>query len=255
MRLWNTAAIAVFAACPAWGADYLPLQAGNTWTHREPLIGQTFTIRVGTPVMTNDRVYYSLRGYLDSPRLVRIDEQNQLVDLDEETGAEQVLTSFTPFEGGWWDAPGRQCESLGQTLEKRGTHDGPAGPIRDVLEVRYRVISCADTGAQAEEYAENLGMVRRVTNTFAGPRRFDLVSARVGKAVIDAAANGRFIVSAEPGAQGMAISWRLETSTGEPLRLLFSSGRTTWWCAMPSDMWSGCGRWAPCSRRISTSAR
>ncbi|MCU1234065.1 MAG: hypothetical protein JWP63_2032, partial [Candidatus Solibacter sp.] len=56
-------------------------------------------------------------------------------------------------------------------------------------------------------------------------RRFDLVYARVGKAEIDASRNGRFSVAAEQGLDGLAITWRLSTSTGESLRLQFSSGQ------------------------------
>jgi hypothetical protein len=225
MTLIKTAALAAMAACSMWGGDFFPLQNGNTWTYRESTTGQTFTIRVGTPVLTDDRVYSSLRGYTDSPLLVRVDERGELVVLDPETGSERVLTSFTPFEGGRWEAPFRQCDSLGQTQEKRATHDGRVGPISGVLEIRYRVISCADAGVLTEQYAENIGMVQRVTNTIAGPRRFDLVYARVGKAEIDASRNGRFSVAAEQALDGLAITWRLATSTGESLRLQFSSGQ------------------------------
>lgn len=65
-----------------------------------------------------------------------MDERNQLVYLDEEQGSEFPLTEFEGFEGGWWESPLRMCAQQGQTREKRGAHDGPAGPIRDVLEVR-----------------------------------------------------------------------------------------------------------------------
>jgi hypothetical protein len=115
---------------------------------------------------------------------------------DEGRNQELLLTSFEPFEGGNWLARFRPCpEQAGQTQVKRGNHDGPAGPVSDVLEIRYLAIGCADVGPVQEQYAEHLGMLRRVQTSIAGQRTFDLVSARVGKTSIDAAPTGRFSVS------------------------------------------------------------
>ena len=159
-------------------------------------------------------MYYSLAGYVDQGVLARVDERNQLVRLDEDTGNEALLASFTPSGEGWWDAPLRTCEQQGQTLERRGVHDGPAGPFPDVLEVRYRTLSCADVGVESEQYAGNIGMVRRVSTTIAGPRQFDLVYARVGKMRIDTLEGGKFTVSVDQNAvpDSLAVTLRLETN-------------------------------------------
>lgn len=223
-------------------ADFLPLRQGNTWTYREGKTGQTFTVRVGTPVVTNDKVYYSLDGYVEKKVLARIDESGQLVYADEEAGLERVLTPFVPLEQGSWEAPFRQCDSLSQALEKRGVHDGAAGPLENVLEVRYRTVSCADAGVEAEQYAENIGMVRRVVNSIAGPRKYDLVYAQVGSLKIDAAAHGQFSVSVDLISDlpqfpvtlrlftNPAIGLNLPFSTAQEfdLLLLDSSGKAVW---------------------------
>ena len=45
-------------------ASYFPIEFGNSWTYRNNVTGRSFTVRVGTPVMTNDKVYYTLRGFV-----------------------------------------------------------------------------------------------------------------------------------------------------------------------------------------------
>jgi hypothetical protein len=207
------AALAI-GVCTLSGADFFPQQLGNSWTYREAATGQSFTVRVGTPVFINNRVYQTLQGYTNAVLMVRQDERKQLIMYNESAGVEQILTSFEPFEGGWWEAPTRPCEQLGQTLFQRGRHDGPAGPFADVLEIRYRVVGCADTGVVSEQYAENIGMVRRVVTTFAGPRQYDLVYARIGNSFIEASPYGRFTVSVEnrPAAGPLTVTLRLQTN-------------------------------------------
>jgi hypothetical protein len=99
--------------------------------------------------------------------LVRLNENRDLVRLDEDTGNEQTLTSLRVLQGGWWNAPARGCRAEGIALDRGTVHDGPAGPIGDVRDISYRVIACADFGVESEQYAGNIGMVRRVNNTIA----------------------------------------------------------------------------------------
>jgi hypothetical protein len=207
-------------------ADFLPLQQGNSWTYRRAGTGETFRIQVGLPVFLNQHVYHLLRGYLAEPALVRIDERGSLVAVDEETGQEHVVTDFTPFEGGWWDAPARSCEIQGQTSERGTVHDGPAGPVGDVREIHYRIIGCADVGVQYEQYAANIGMLRRTSTTIAGPVTFDLVRARVGNLEINAATHSSFSVSLDRTAAGESIAQlRLESNSPVAQKLRFSTSQ------------------------------
>src|SRR5215471_2077339 len=216
-------------SCALFGADFFPLQEGNTWTYRESATGQTFNIRVGQPVTIAGHVYYDLIGYTDTDLQVRIEETfGALVYWDGARNQEILLTSFEQFEGGHWVAPFRPCpEQDGQGQLKLGNHDGPAGPIAGVLEIRYRAIGCADTGLQQEQYAEHLGMLRRVVSTIAGPRTFDLIAARAGNITIDAAPSASFGVSLGPatGAGPVLATFRLRVNSKLPLTLSFSSGQ------------------------------
>jgi hypothetical protein len=186
------------------------------------------SVKVGPPATIAGKVYYKLSGYAEPDLLVRIEEvYGALVYWDEARNQEILLTSFEPFEGGRWIAWYRPCpEQVGQTQLKRGTHDGPVGPVPSVLEIRYLTIGCADVGTVQEQYAENLGMLRRVQTSFAGPRTFDLVSARVGNTVIDAAPAGRFTVSvAQPANSPATATFRLQVNAASPLTLSFTSGQ------------------------------
>ncbi len=206
--------------------EFLPLESGNEWIYRNAQSGQTFQVRVGTPVMADDKMYFSLRGYGDSMMLVRYDDDKQLVAFDEEQRKEFIVASFTPFERGRWQAYGRACDLEGQTLEKRTTHDGPAGAIREALQIEYRINGCADAGVVSEQFAENVGMLRRVVQSIAGPRTYDLVYARVGNTILEAMPGGRFTVSANPTPSSIRVTLRLQTlGSANPLPLTFPSSQ------------------------------
>ena len=227
MNRFKVLFLGVCLAAPAFAADYLPLRSGNTWTYRDARFGQTLTIRVGTPSVIEGRTYYTLTGYVPKPILVRLNDANDLVALDEVNRVERVVASFTSKEGALWDAPFRECTQQGETLQDRGLHDGPTGPFSGVLELSFRVFFCADTGVESEQYAANIGMVRRVMNSFAGPVQFDLIYARIGNIVIDASPNASFSVSAEqtPGSSFVTATLRLFTNSADELGLPFPTAQ------------------------------
>jgi hypothetical protein len=218
------AAITVLISA-GYGAEYFPLRPGNQWRYAAGT-GETFTVTVGTQYYINQTIYHKLTGYSNQTLLVRLNDAKELVVLNEETDQEQTLTSFVVTRLGWWEAPFRQCDQEGQTQSRNGQHDGPAGPFADVLEIQYRVFGCADTGVSSEQYAENIGMVRRVVNTFAGPRTFNLVYARVGKAEISASPRGVFSIAPQSNAQGgVSALIRVRVDGEQDLKLAFSTGQ------------------------------
>ena len=230
MNLFKTVIVAIgLHSCALCGADFFPLQEGNTWTYRESATGQTFSVRVGESMAIAGHVYYDLIGYANTDLRVRIEETyGALVYWDEGHNQDILLTSFEQFEGGHWVAPFRPCpEQDGQGQLKLGNHNGPAGPIAGVLEIQYRAIGCADVGLLQEQYAEHLGMLRRVVTSIAGPRTFDLVAARVGNLVVDAAPSASFSVSLGPttGAGPVLATLRLHVNSKLPLTLTFTSGQ------------------------------
>ncbi|MDX2149503.1 MAG: BsuPI-related putative proteinase inhibitor [Bryobacteraceae bacterium] len=217
-----------FLCFPAWAADFVPLEPGNEWVYRNPALGDTFRVSVGLPVLLNDRVYHPLDGYTESRLLVRYNDRGDLVMVNEENYAESIVTSFTPLDRAWWQAHGRACDQEGQTAETREVYDGPAGPIRGVLRLRYRTHSCADYGTESELFAENIGMVQRVSTTIAGPRTYDLVYARVGRLIVEASAHTRFTVTVDQtqGSELLRATMRLQLEPASaPLKLVFPTSQ------------------------------
>ncbi len=216
----RNALTAVLFSIPLFaGEAYLPLQAGNTWTYRMQGGSDTFTIRVGTPIMSNDTVYYRLFGYTPKALWVRADKNNNLYYLDEDAEQDRPLTSFEYARGAWFQANARQCEQEGQVDEEHTDWAGPVGWFPSTLTIHYRSHGCADVGVESERYAANIGMMERTVTTFAGPRTYELVSAHVGSLDIRSGAKGNFNVSVRlADAEPKAIA-TLELRTDNPVLL------------------------------------
>lgn len=223
-------------------ADFLPLAPGNSWTYQDGTTGSTFKVEVGaTQLYTNGRVYHRLRGYTPAQLWVRINEFGNLVYWDDELQAEPMVTAFETGSGGWFEAHARECPEQGQAQEKRVTHDGPGGKWT-ALEIQYRVFACADAGDISEQFAENIGMIRRVVNTIAGPRTFNLMQARVGTQTVTVGNTGSFSTTLMPHADGatwkitlrvdvpltIGIKVKFPTSQEFEIRVRDEEGRTVW---------------------------
>src|SRR6185295_8107948 len=136
---------------------------------------------------------HRLTGYVTEPVWVRFGDFGALYYRDEQNERDVLLTSFTPTK---FFAPFRVCgDTLGQTQDASGKHNGPTGSLESTLVIRYSVISCADAGLLEEQYAQNIGMVERTEQSFAGPRVYDLVAARVGSSTIQAGSGTNFGVT------------------------------------------------------------
>ncbi|MBN9663110.1 MAG: hypothetical protein J0H49_33230 [Acidobacteria bacterium] len=176
----TTTALFAVLLCPSvFAQDYLPLGDGNYWTYRSDKSSETFTISVGTPHQFNGEVYYSVKGYGVARNFLRRTAEGNLVQVDMEAGTESPVTLFDP--GKQWESPLSGCKQTAEAPAKRGEYAGPVGIFPAAQTVSYGPGACADAGFQEETYLENIGLVRRVVNTLAGPVQYDLVSARVGK--------------------------------------------------------------------------
>lgn len=223
--LMKSALLATVAVAPALAADYLPIAYGNTWTYREARSGHEFTVRVTNSVVRQGRTYHTLVGFSSNPLLVRTNDMGDVVFLRETSATEALLARFT-LSAMWWSSGGRDCVHEGMPAGALD-HEGPAGRFRSVFEIRYRTFGCWDNGVLSEQFAANIGMVRRVVQTFAGPRRYDLVFARVGNQTIDARRFGRFTTSVTDGPSigEVTATLRLQTGDGPAIRLAFPSSQ------------------------------
>jgi len=226
-RLLKSASLMMLLAMGGVAGDFLPLAPGNQWTYQDSVTGQSFTVHVGvTQYFLNQHVYQMLHGYAPDKLLVRTNEYRNIVYWDQERETDLMLTSFEIVPGAWFQAYGRECPEEGQPQENRVAHDVPAGTW-PALEITYRTFACADTGDLSEQFAENIGMVQRVVNTFAGPRTFNLVHAKLGNQQITAGRSGSFTVSALPGRETgtWTATLRIDQPLGSDLTLHFPSGQ------------------------------
>jgi len=217
-------AAAVVSIEMAAAAAFMPLEPGNSWVYRSNRWNQTLTIRVGlTPIMTNGNVYHKLTGYTPQPLWVRTDASGDLYYLDEDTQQDVLLTSFqSPM---WQAAPKRLCSQEARVQAEPSKYSGPAGRYDSARVLEYRVSSCADAGIEQELYVENIGMVRRVETTIAGPLAFDLVQANVGPVTVAEQPGTSFRLGLREQPDVVIAHLRLAVEGGTPMKLTFHSGQ------------------------------
>ena len=195
--LKKIAIAALLAAPAAQAADFLPLSPGNRWTYRAAS-GETFEIKIGlNPIATGGGlVYQSLTGYAAEPLLVRRGDDGVVYWLNQEFEREEILADFRPLSGAFYSTPiSAPCDQDAQAQERPVVFEGAGGIFPDAREIRYRILDCADTGVESELYLDNIGLARRVVQTIAGPREFNLVSAKVGPLTLSEAPGVDFRVS------------------------------------------------------------
>jgi hypothetical protein len=201
-------------------AALLPLEMGNYWVYREAKSGESFTVRVGQPVWTQDgRAFHYVSGYSEEAVIARIDERGNLLALDPENGKERLVIGWGVPSGEWWEAPAEMCSQQGQTLERRAEYEGPSGKWLQALVVQYRSAGCGDAGRMSELFAENVGMLQRTVTTLAGPKRFELVYARVGNQVIETRQRARFSIAIEESGKAGVLRATMRIDLGEMVSL------------------------------------
>lgn len=175
--------------------DYFRLEPGSVRVYRAQTSEDGFTIRVGsTGVMHNGHVHYSVTGYVNRAVLAYHDETNgALYYLDQDTDKDILLTSVEKGPG-WFQASQRLCDQEGQVEDQPVRYAGPSGQFTNALAIHYRTFGCADAGIASERYVENLGMVQRTMQTFAGPVSYDLVHASIGPISVTESPNVAFSI-------------------------------------------------------------
>lgn len=191
---------------PSFGADLLPLVSGNQWTYRDGS-GATRQITVGLPLVAGGQVYYRVRGYAAEPLWLRSDAAG-VYSFDEESARDRELLRFS---SGSLITPISGCNQTAESQRDRTAYQGPVGRFNGALEVRFQGLACPDAGFESDTYLENIGLMRRIEMTIAGPRTWELVYAKVGSLTL------------EPGPRS-SLSLSLEkpfiaVSAGEPIKL------------------------------------
>lgn len=216
-------------------ANYFPLQPGNRWVYRasSPVISQTLTITVGTPVQTDGQTYYTLNGYAGRRALVRRGDDGNLYIRDDNTQRDLLLTSFDPASAAYQTILSPECLHDAKTQERRVSWEKRTGSeALQALEIRYQSW-CPDAGLQSELYLQNIGLVRRVAVSIGGPLVYELIYAHVGPITVEPETHTAFrigllnqaILRTTPTDQLLLRGTLRFSAFGEPLRLFFPSAQ------------------------------
>ena len=214
------ASAALFGQAP----EYLPLQAGNTWVYR----GQagSFTVETGAPSALGGNEYFPVRGLPSTPAVwLRNTPEGRIMMWDETAQQERIwLDTATPVAA---EAPTAvdPCNEFSRIESREAKYRGPVGEFTNVLAVRYAPGKCADAGLDADYFLPWVGLLRRVEQSIAGPRAYDLVYARLGGVTVISAPETGFSLALTQTHGALDARLSLRHTGPEPLSLVFPSGQ------------------------------
>lgn len=250
--------------CATLGAQsvWLPLEVGNTWIYRTSDAGASasYTVRVDRAATFDELTYYSVvtegrtAGFISAtplspgdtvpapsngPLWLRNSEDGRIMMWDERTSSERLYLDTAAEPGATSESSVDPCSPTSTVVSRKAKYSGPIGDFDYALHIRYNPGNCADAGIESDYLLPWVGLVSRTTHTIAGPRRYDLVYARLGVTVISApelafslsldrsvyTANLMPPIVPENAIPRIHARITLRNTTPDPLTLEFSSGQ------------------------------
>ncbi len=218
----------------AQAPDYFPLQVGNQWIYRaaESAGAEPVVVEIPTAGYFGGRGYVLLRGLAEGDAWLRLSEERRLYRYDAETGREEVWLDFAAPSGEPFATAIHPCNPSAVIASRAAHWEGPVGEFETALEVRYQPGRCADAGLERDFYLPYVGLIERVVTTIAGPRRYQLIYARLGGVTFVTApelsislALDRYVHTPGQGPADVLARLTLRNSRLEPLTLNFGSSQ------------------------------
>jgi hypothetical protein len=180
----STALLLCLGAVPLFAQDFFPLHVGNQWIYQTASFGRTAitVIDIASAETIGDQTYSVVRGFEDGPALLRMSESGTLYRYDRDSKSEVVWAAFATKEGDTYQTGINVCNKTARVESRAAKVSLPAGEFANSFAVRYPAANCADAGLDGEIYAPYVGLVERTSVTIAGPRKMQLIYARVGGA-------------------------------------------------------------------------
>ncbi len=214
------------AACSALWAqtEYLPLQTGNTWIYRSN--AGSFTVEVGKPETFGGASYFAVRGFPSTPAVwLRNTDEGRILMWDAQTKTEKIWLDTATAVPGESPTGVDPCNEFSRVESREAKYSGPIGEFTNALSVRYSYGSCADAGLDGDVLQPWVGIVQRTAQTIAGPRKYDLVYARIGGVTVLTAPEVSFTVAASQAQTALDVRLSLRNTTAAPTELNFNSGQ------------------------------
>jgi hypothetical protein len=240
----------------------MPLEEGNTWIYRTSIAGASasYTVRVDRAATFGAHTYYSvvtegqITGFIStvppspgdtvaapaiSPLWLRNSEDGRIMMWDERTSSERLYLDTAAEPGTSSESSIDPCNPTSTVVSRAAKYSGPIGDFNYALQIRYGPGGCADAGLETDFLLPWVGLVSRTTQTIAGPRRYDLVYARLGVTVISApelsfslsldrssyTANLMPPIAPENAIPRVHARITLRNTTPDPVKLDFSTGQ------------------------------
>ena len=167
--------------------DYFPLAVGNQWVYvqRGPLPGRPLAVEVTFAGQFNGLTYFELSGFAGQKAWVRQTPAGDLVQYDPASRSERLWYAFGGSEGfSWRSELPLDCVGRATVMRRAAEVRVPAGNFPGALLIGYPPHICADAGLEMEAFAPGVGLLRRSEQTIAGPRTYELASARLNGVTI-----------------------------------------------------------------------
>ncbi len=257
--------IASFLVCAALSAQtvWMPLDEGNLWVYRASGAGCVagYTVSVERSATFGSHTYYALvidsritavistippsaspvpRDAEGSPLWLRNSDDGRIMMWDEKSSSERVYLDTAASEGSTSETGVDPCNSFSKVESRNAKYSGPVGDFDYALHIRYGFGGCADAGLDSDILLPWVGIVSRTAQTIAGPRRYDLVYARLGTATVVSAPELTFSLTIDrpvytanlmpPVVPDNAIPrlyarMALRNTTATPVKLEFATGQ------------------------------
>jgi len=257
--------IASFFVCAALSAQtvWMPLDEGNLWVYRASGAGASasYTVRVDRTATFGSQTYYSvvtegqITGFIsvtppspgdtvpvsgNGPLWLRNSGDGRIMMWDEKSSSERVYLDTAAEPGGTSESSVDPCNPTSTVVSRQAKYSGPIGDFDYALQIRYGPGGCADAGLESDFLLPWVGLVSRTAQSIAGPRRFDLVYARLGTATVVSAPELTFSLTIDrpvytanlmpPVVPDNAIPriharMALRNTTASPVKLEFATGQ------------------------------
>lgn len=213
--------------------DYFPLHPGNQWIYRTTFAraNSYTTVDILRHETIGGQTYSVVRNFPTNGQqaLLRQTDSGTLIRYNPETRAEEVWAEFNTAAGGTYRTALDECSQTARIESREAKASVPAAEFSGSLQIRYQAANCADAGLETEIYAPYIGLVERTSITIAGPRKTQLVYARVGGVTVLSAPEVALTVGIDKStySAGEALELRLtlRNSSPAPLVLDFTSSQ------------------------------
>jgi hypothetical protein len=230
-RIFISSLLAGLFSFPAASQDYFPLHEGNQWIWRssDRLSQDVVTAEISQKAVFDGREYAMITGFFGRTAWVRMDPNGTLRAYDPQTKTEEVWADFAAPEGGSYRTQMVECSPKATVKSKAAQFKGRVGESQAAFEIVYPPQQCADAGLTTETYLPYIGLVERKETTFAGPKRYELIYARIGGVTVLADRELGFGMTLDRAvfqpADTVTVRFTLRNTSGRPVAVNFPSGQ------------------------------